>query len=84
MVRRNESLDEIAERYNVPLELLQKINGIDNPEVLVPGTELKVVTGPFRANMDLPGQELTLFLNGLYAGRFPITIGREPTRGGRV
>ena len=24
------------------------------------------------------GQELTLFLNGLYAGRFPITIGRDP------
>ena len=31
-VRRNETLTEIAQRYNVPMELLQKINGIDNPE----------------------------------------------------
>ncbi|MHB8953728.1 MAG: L,D-transpeptidase family protein [Pirellulaceae bacterium] len=77
-VRRNETLAEIAQHYNVPMELLQKINGIDNPDVLVPGTELKVVTGPFRAEVDLVGQELTLFLNGLYAGRFPITIGRDP------
>ena len=77
-VRRNETLAEIAQRYNVPMELLQKINGIDNPDVLVPGTDLKVVTGPFRAEVDLVGQELTLFLNGLYAGRFPITIGRDP------
>jgi lipoprotein-anchoring transpeptidase ErfK/SrfK len=78
VVRRNESLGEIAARYNVPLELLQKINSVENPEVLVPGTELKVVSGPFRADVDLPAQELTLFLNGLYAGRFPITVGQDP------
>lgn len=79
VVRRNESLNEIAEHYRVPAELLQKINGIDNPEVLVPGTQLKVITGPFRADVDLPNQELTLFLNSLYAGRFPITVGQDPT-----
>ncbi len=78
MVRRNETLADIAQQYNVPMELLQKINGIETPNVLVPGTELKVVTGPFRAEVNLPAQELTLFLNGLYAGRFPITIGRDP------
>ena len=79
VVRHNESLTEIAAQYHVPMELLQKINGIDNPEVLVPGTQLKVVTGPFRADVDLPSQELTLFLNSLYAGRFPITVGQDPT-----
>jgi lipoprotein-anchoring transpeptidase ErfK/SrfK len=77
-VRRNETLTDIAEQYNVPMELLQKINGIDTPNVLVPGTELKVVTGPFRADVNLQGQELTVFLNDLYAGRFPITVGRDP------
>jgi LysM repeat protein len=77
-VRRNETLADIAKQYNVPMELLRKINGIETPNVLVPGTELKVVTGPFRAEVNLQAQELTLFLNGLYAGRFPITIGRDP------
>lgn len=77
-VRRNETLFDIAQRYNVPAELLQKINGIDDPNVLVPGTELKVVTGPFRADVDLHAQQLTLFVNGLYAGRFPISVGSDP------
>jgi len=60
------------------MELLQKINAIDTPNVLVPGTTLKVVRGPFRAEVNVQAQELTLFLNELYAGRFPITVGRDP------
>ena len=78
LVRRNETLTDVAQQYNVPMELLQKINAVETPNVLVPGTELKVVTGPFRAEVNLQGQELTLFLSELYAGRFPITVGRDP------
>lgn len=77
-VRRNETLAEIAAQYQVPAELLQRINGIENPDVLLPGSELKVVPGPFRADVDLEAQELTLFLDRLYAGRFPITLGSDP------
>ena len=61
-----------------PTQLLQKINGIENPNVLLPGSELKVLHGPFRADVDLQAQELTVFLDQLYAGRFPITVGRDP------
>lgn len=78
IVRRNDRLSEIAQRYNVPPQVLQKINVVQNPDVLVPGTELKVVTGPFRADVDLAQQELTVFLGRLYAGRFPITVGNDP------
>jgi lipoprotein-anchoring transpeptidase ErfK/SrfK len=82
-VRRNERLSEIAQRYSVPPQVLQKINGINNPDVLVPGMELKVVTGPFRADVDVEAQELTVFLGRLYAGRFPIALGSDfrPTEG---
>ncbi len=77
-VRRNEKLADVAAQYNVPVQLLQKINGIDNPDVLLPGSELKVLRGPFEAEVDLKGQELTVFLDGLYAGRFPISVGSDP------
>ena len=77
-VRRNETLADIARQYDVPPQLLQKINGIENPNVLLPGSELKVLHGPFRGDVDLQAQELTVFLNQLYAGRFPITVGRDP------
>jgi LysM repeat protein len=77
VVRRRDTLMDIAERYNVPSQLLANINGITNPEVLVPGTQLKVVPGPFRAELDLSREELTLFVGSLYAGRFPIAVGPD-------
>jgi hypothetical protein len=80
-VRRDETLYEIAERYQVPWQLLKNINGIKDPAILVPGTKLKVLRGPFRAEVRLlegSQGELTLFLNELYAGRFPVSVGNDP------
>jgi lipoprotein-anchoring transpeptidase ErfK/SrfK len=77
-VGQNETLMEVATRYEVPWQLLANINQIDDPVTVLPGTELKVVRGPFRAEVNLSLKELTLFLGDLYAGRFPIAIGRDP------
>jgi LysM repeat protein len=76
-VRRNETLMDIAAQYNVPWQLLQKINGIEKPRVLLPTSEVKVVPGPFRADVDLQTRQLTLFLGQLYAGRFPVALGPD-------
>jgi len=72
-----DTLKSIGDAYNVPGELLGKINGIHDPQQLRPGTELKVLRGPFDAAVDLGRYELTLFLKGRYAGRFPLGIGRD-------
>ena len=77
-VTTNETLPRIAERYNVPWELLANINHVDDPVTVLPGTELKVVRGPFRAEVNLTTKELTLFLGDLYAGRFEVGIGNDP------
>jgi lipoprotein-anchoring transpeptidase ErfK/SrfK len=77
-VGQNETLMEIAARYEVPWQLLANINQISDPVTILPGTELKVVRGPFRAEVNLTSNELTLFLGDLYAGRFPIAIGNDP------
>ena len=76
-VQPGESLERIAQRYNVPWQLLAKINGIDDQHSLRPGERLKVVGGPFDATISLDKCTLTLKLNGTYAGRFPIGLGRE-------
>jgi LysM repeat protein len=77
-VQPGERLEDIAQRYNVPWQLLAKINGIDDPQTLRPGERLKVVRGPFKAIISLEKRELTVLLaDGSYAGRFPIGIGRE-------
>jgi len=77
VVKPGDSLQSIAQRYNVPWKLLAKINGVLDPERLQPGSQLKVVRGPFEALVSLERFELTLVLGGRYAGRFPIGIGRD-------
>lgn len=78
-VGQNETLMQVAARFEVPWQLLANINQVDDPVTVLPGTELKVVRGPFRADIDLVAKELTLFLDDLYAGRFPIEVGPDPS-----
>ncbi|MHB1037116.1 MAG: L,D-transpeptidase family protein [Pirellulales bacterium] len=77
VVRQGDTLEAIGKFYCVPPELLAKINGISTPGGLRPGQELKVVRGPFHAVVDLERRQLTLTLQGRYAGRFPIGLGRD-------
>jgi len=80
IVRSGETLADIAYEYGVPEQLLYNINRnqINNPNVLRPGIELKVVRGPFAADVSLGKGKLTLFVGELYAGHFSITTGRDP------
>jgi len=77
-IHRNETLEDVARIYNVPWQLLANINGLKDPVTVLPGTELKVVRGPFRAEISLTLKELTLFMGDFYAGRFPIGVGSDP------
>ncbi|MFK8115171.1 MAG: L,D-transpeptidase family protein [Rubripirellula sp.] len=77
-VGQQETLMDVADRFEVPWQLLANINQIADPVAVLPGTELKVVRGPFRADVDLNLKELTLFTSDLYAGRFPIGVGNDP------
>jgi LysM repeat protein len=72
-VRARETLGEIARQYDVPWELLARINNVSDPQILYPGEELKIVPGPFHAEVSLAKGELTLLVGGRYAGRFPIS-----------
>ncbi len=73
-----ETIESIAKRYEIPAELLAKINAIDPVLGPMPGTKLKVFQGPFRAEVDVQRHEMTIFLGDLYAGRFPISTGADP------
>lgn len=77
MVQAGETLEDVAKKYEVPWQLLAKINGITNPGQLQAGQELKVVRGPFSAVVDFSQRKLTLMLDRRYAGEFPIEF--EPS-----
>lgn len=76
---KGQTLYDVAKVCNVEPQLLLNINShqVSDPVVLLPGTDLKVVPGPFRAELSLSKSELTLFVGPLYAGRFAFTIGDE-------
>jgi len=78
VVAPGETLDQIAKRYDIPTDILARINAIEATGPLPSGAKLKVVPGPFRAEVDIQKSELTVFLGDLYAGRYPISIGAEP------
>lgn len=89
--QQGDTLERIALRYNVPWQLLARINGLMPPgassgdiaakdQPLPVGMELKVVRGPFEAVVHTDRHELTLMLENRYAGRFPIGVGRDLPR----
>jgi LysM repeat protein len=67
-VQPGETLADVAARFQVTPQLLAKINGLSDTAAVPPGTELKVVRGPFHAIYDQQG--LRLVVDGRYAGRF--------------
>jgi len=80
VVQPGDTLQRIAQSYGVPWQLLARINGIADPNSLVPGQKIKVLRGPFDAEIDLGRRELTLKLHGLYAGRFALPLTPDPGR----
>jgi len=76
-IQPGDSLEKIADAYEVPWQLLANINGIHDPRDMVPGGQLKVVKGPFSAYVSLSKLHLVLYLGNRYAGRFRIGVGTD-------
>lgn len=71
-----ETLDVIADKYQVPWRYLARLNQV-TPESLQAGSKLKVLTGPFSAVVDLKSFELTVHAHGWYVHHFPIGLGQD-------
>lgn len=79
IVADGDTLESIAARWNIPPQLVYNINRskFGDSTTPAPGTELKVVQGPFNAQISLDRMEMTLFLDGMYAGRFSVELGKD-------
>ena len=76
VVAPGENLAAVAGPLGVSPQLLAKINGVEDPQRLMPGEHLKVVRGPFDAIVSVSRRRVSLQLNGAYAGSFPVVVGR--------
>jgi LysM repeat protein len=77
VVAAGETLQTIATPLGVSWQLLAKINGVDDPNRLIPGERLKLVRGPFDAVVSVSRRRISLQLQGNYAGSFPVVVGRQ-------
>src|SRR5208337_4944054 len=77
LVQAGDTLESISDRCQVPALLLARINGIRNPQNLPPGKELKVLKGPFSAQINTDRSEMTLMLADRYAGRFSVVLNND-------
>lgn len=75
--RNGETIAQVAARQGVPADFLARVNGINPHMQLNASMPLKVVTGPFRAELSRTRRELTLFLGPHYAGRFAVAVGQN-------
>lgn len=73
-VQDGETLTSIARQYGIPAIFLARVNGINQVE---PGMDVKVLRGPFRAEVNLEAGSITLFLGRYYAGRFAAQVGPD-------
>ena len=76
-VQPGETLATLAAQHGLSEQFLARVNGIASNARLAAGTQLKVISGPFRAEISLADREITLFVGDLYAGRFSCAIGRD-------
>lgn len=76
IVQSTDTLSSIATAHGITEDLLYNINqtrfGADGK--LYAGLELKVIHGPFHAELDRSSKTLTLFTEGSYAGRFDLSM----------
>lgn len=79
VVGQGDTVASVAGQFGINPEFLNAVNELGDAKTLVPGSQLKVVRGPFRASVDLASHELTVYLGDNYAGRFPISTGRDPS-----
>ncbi len=79
VVENGDTLQALASKWRVPAELIYRINAnvISDPNNLLPGTQIKVIKGPFDAEIDRANGELTLYLKDMYAGRFDVALGAD-------
>ncbi|MBN1766095.1 MAG: L,D-transpeptidase family protein, partial [Sedimentisphaerales bacterium] len=74
-VERGDRLTSIGKKFDVPYQLLQRINQIDDPRRLGAGETIKVVKGPFHAVVDRGRFRLYVYLGDTLVCSYPVGLG---------
>lgn len=70
-------LIRIGRRFDVPAEIIMRINNISDPTRIRVGDHLKVPKGPFHARIDKSEFRLDVYLQDLYVRSFRVGLGAD-------
>ncbi len=76
VVKRGDRLREIGRRFQVPYEMIMRLNGIDKPEHLQANVPIKVVHGPFHAIVYRSTFTMDVYLQNTFVSSFKVGLGR--------
>lgn len=76
-IKPNDRLVSVAKPYNVPHDVILRINGIADARKISAGKHLKIPQGPFNAKISLSHYRLDLYLQDVYVRSFPVGLGRS-------
>ncbi len=76
-LKQGQYLYNIARDHKVPLELLMKVNGIEDPKKLRIGQEIRIPRTQFSLVCDIGDNTLTLFDHGKFFKQYAVRTGRR-------
>ena len=75
-VASGDRLATIGRKFNVPYQVLARINNISDPTKLRAGQTIKVINGPFHAVVNRSKFQMQLYLGDLIVRCYPISLGK--------
>jgi LysM repeat protein len=75
-VKPGDRFEILAKMFNVPYEILMKINNISNPKALRAGETIKIINGAFHCRIYRSTFTMDLYLQDTFVRSFSVGIGR--------
>ena len=76
-IQPGDRLINVAKQFDVPYEVIMRINGIDDAGRIRAGQKIKVLHGPFNVKIHKSEFRLDVYLQDLYVRSFPVGLGAE-------
>lgn len=75
-VKQGDQFVALAKQFDVPYQLLMRLNNIKKPESLPAGKNIKVVQGPFHVVIELKRFLMSVYLDDVLVRSYPVGLGK--------
>ncbi len=76
-IRPGDSLQKIAKAHSVTADLLARVNGIANMNLIQAGRRIKVLNGPFHVRVSKSTHTIDIFLGNTFVDHYKVGLGED-------